>query len=46
MTNIDLVAYSTFDNVSYSNIMSVDTFREYSTVLNGDTTDVFEQYTN
>ncbi|CAK73653.1 unnamed protein product (macronuclear) [Paramecium tetraurelia] len=46
INNMDLVAFSSVNNSLFENIMSVQTYQNYASVLSGDTTDFFEQYSN
>ncbi|CAD8089638.1 unnamed protein product [Paramecium sonneborni] len=46
INNMDLVAFSNVNNKLFDNIMSVKNYKSYASVLSGDTTDYFEQYSN
>ncbi|CAD8064716.1 unnamed protein product [Paramecium primaurelia] len=46
INNMDLVAFSSVNDSIFDDIMSVQTYQTYASVLSGDTTDFLEQYSN
>ncbi|CAK93063.1 unnamed protein product (macronuclear) [Paramecium tetraurelia] len=46
INNMDLVAFSSVNDLLFDNVMSVQTYQTYAQVLSGDTTDYFQQYSN